>query len=681
MMSSTVSAATITVDDSGSGDHTIIQAAINAANDSDTILVYPGIYTENVDVNKELTIKSQTGNPDDTVVQANVSNDHVFNVTSNNVTIKGFNISGANDAKVAGIYLDEANTCTIANNSLSSNYYGIYVYYSNNSTINDNSAYLNKDSGLRLTNSNNNVVNNNTANLNNIFGIHVINTHPHSNYNVLNNNSVSNNEYGIHLGATYNNTLINNIAFLNTDSGIYLGKGQENILKNNIVHSNGFIGIQLSRSSNNTLDDNIAINNSRGVQFSYSNNNTLNNNTANQNTDDGIGLFRSNNNLMNNNTANLNKGDGIRLDWSSNNTFHHNNVSFNDEYGIFIGWSSNILQGSHYNILSNNIVNSNKYVGIKVYYSCNNLLYSNNVNSDGNPSISLYVSNNNEIINNNVNETISIDFSNNNELNANNVSNGIYLHGSNNNVIIYNTASSKSWIGMGISLYNSNNNEINANENHKAINLQLSDNNTFKNNNVLNNLGQGMRLIDSSNNLIYNNYFNNTNNVVFFGYNVGNVWNITKTSGTNIVGGPFLGGNFWANTTATGFSQINVDTDGDGFCDSQFDFAGNTDYLPLHLYEDSELTPIEKTEALKEYVDDLDEEVADASTKHVLNVKLDNVIDKLNKGDNGKAIKKLEDFIKFVGIMERQDKLEDGEAAYLINEANRIIEFIQNSAE
>ena len=91
------------------------------------------------------------------------------------------------------------------------------------------------------------------------------------------------------------------------------------------------------------------------------------------------------------------------------------------------------------------------------------------------------------------------------------------------------------------------------------------------------------------------------------------------------------------------------------------------------------LIPIKETENLKEYLNGLGEEYADASTKEALNTKLDNVLDKLDKGDNDKAIKKLEDFIKFVGIMERQDRLGDEQAAYLISEAKRIIDLIQNS--
>jgi hypothetical protein len=51
-------------------DFTRIQDAVNAANAGDTIIVYRGTYTENVDVNKDrLTIKSESG-AEKTIVQA-----------------------------------------------------------------------------------------------------------------------------------------------------------------------------------------------------------------------------------------------------------------------------------------------------------------------------------------------------------------------------------------------------------------------------------------------------------------------------------------------------------------------------------------------------------------------------------------------------------------------------------
>jgi len=61
-------------------------------------------------------------------------------------------------------------------------------------------------------------------------------------------------------------------------------------------------------------------------------------------------------------------------------------------------------------------------------------------------------------------------------------------------------------------------------------------------------------------------------------------WNISKTPDKNIVGGPYLGGNFWANPNGTGFSQTCNDIDMDGICDDPYVIdENNIDYLPLSL--------------------------------------------------------------------------------------------------
>ncbi len=76
--------------------------------------------------------------------------------------------------------------------------------------------------------------------------------------------------------------------------------------------------------------------------------------------------------------------------------------------------------------------------------------------------------------------------------------------------------------------------------------------------------------ISGNYNLIYNNFFNNTN------YNVSgtNYFNTTKHIGYNIIGDYYIGGNYWGNTCS--------DNDRDGICDSPYTISsGNVDYLPL----------------------------------------------------------------------------------------------------
>ena len=53
----TASARTWSVDDDGGANFTVIQDAINNASAGDTILVYSGVYYENVVVDKSVTVK------------------------------------------------------------------------------------------------------------------------------------------------------------------------------------------------------------------------------------------------------------------------------------------------------------------------------------------------------------------------------------------------------------------------------------------------------------------------------------------------------------------------------------------------------------------------------------------------------------------------------------------------
>jgi parallel beta-helix repeat protein len=131
-------------------DFTTIQEAVDAASSGDTIIVYPGTYTENVDVNKShLAIQSQNG-AGSTIVQAANSDDHVFEVTADYVNIGGFTVEGATGSDKAGIYLNYAVHCEISNDMILNSSYGIYLNDSSYNNVTGNTVKSCVDAGIIL---------------------------------------------------------------------------------------------------------------------------------------------------------------------------------------------------------------------------------------------------------------------------------------------------------------------------------------------------------------------------------------------------------------------------------------------------------------------------------------------------------------------------------------------------
>ena len=193
-----------------------IQDAINNANSSDTIIVYPSVYKENIVINKSLTIKSKSGNPEYTVVKAANPHDHVVHIIADDVVINGFTFKGAlwKWHFVSGIHLNSVHNVTISNNIASNNEFGIELSKSSNNKIFNNIVESNEKDGILILESDDNGLIDNAVNLNGRGGIFVL---YHSD----------------------NNKLINNSANFNEEFGISLS-GSGNILKNNSMSSNRY---------------------------------------------------------------------------------------------------------------------------------------------------------------------------------------------------------------------------------------------------------------------------------------------------------------------------------------------------------------------------------------------------------------------------------------------------------
>ena len=176
-----------------------IQYAVDAASPGDTIIVKDGTYTENVYVNKRLTIISENGSANCTVQAAERSED-VFHIAADYVNISGFTIRRAYDA--AGIRI-ESDFCNVSNNICSNNIDGINIRYSNNNSITNNDCSYNRF-GIYLSNSNNNSIINNNCSKNKYDGVRIDGS---SNNKITNNNICSNHDKGILLYSSRNNII------------------------------------------------------------------------------------------------------------------------------------------------------------------------------------------------------------------------------------------------------------------------------------------------------------------------------------------------------------------------------------------------------------------------------------------------------------------------------------------
>ena len=167
---------TITVGPGGGYDFENINSAISSANDNDTILVYSNTYNENLVIDKSINLVSING-ASNTIIKSANKNIETIEIITNNVNISGFRIENLGSTTYSCLKLNTVSNCFIKDNVIknSNQGNGIYLVSSNSITIQDNTIESNYI-GIYFSNSDNNIAKNNKIQNNENYGIYLHST-------------------------------------------------------------------------------------------------------------------------------------------------------------------------------------------------------------------------------------------------------------------------------------------------------------------------------------------------------------------------------------------------------------------------------------------------------------------------------------------------------------------------
>jgi hypothetical protein len=437
-------------------------------------------------------------------------------------------------------------------------------------------------------------------------------------YNVYRNINVSNNGgYGIYNQYARGNKFYNVVGNNNDDKGFYLYKSSSTELKNSSFNNNVgwdvLIDPEIWDGHCGHIVSNVTVTGGGFVEY-YKSSSGL----TIENKNLGALIFCNvDSSTITNITISGGEGlNGIFIKYSDSNVFDKINSSNN-----YVGLSQ---ESSNFGTITNSILKNNYLNDFDfVPFLSNNHNYNYagnvcvqtliNITATGDLPIGFYTGSS-TISDSSFNQLI---FCNSDSISVSNMDIGVVDGIKSGGLYIYNLENSNfsninvtdSNIGM-YSHYSDKNifNNLNFYNNYKGLYTYANTNVTFKNSTFKNTSYDNLIYYDrysednifknnyfesgslytfeiyynSVSGLLHNNIFNSTNPYSNRYYFDDLTFNITKTLEKNIVGGTYLGGNYWANPVGTGFSQTCVDEDKDAICDSSFvDSTSIFDELPL----------------------------------------------------------------------------------------------------
>lgn len=314
---------TIYVDDDGTADYTNIQEAVNAANDGDTVYVYPGTYYGLVTIDKTVTLTGE--NAKKTIIDGEQLGEDTITVNANTCHISGFTIKNSprGYGYNSGLKLYHAHNCTIEHMVFTDNCWAAEIRDSENCMFKDNQIIDNVQGGVHLVFADTAVVKDCIFNGNERRGLQIFK----GNDQIIMENTFI--DCGIDMGAqpppgnTMHCTITDNtvngkpLVYLEQEQGKIINDAGQVILNQckgiiirNLDIANTSTGISIYKSSYIFVMGNTVTNNFHGISIGKSFFVTLRNNDIMDNWYNGIGL---NGNILTNIYFNEITGNDIGL--------------------------------------------------------------------------------------------------------------------------------------------------------------------------------------------------------------------------------------------------------------------------------------------------------------------------------------------------------------------------------
>jgi mannuronan 5-epimerase len=253
-----------------------------------------------------------------------------MNITNSIISNLGFN--GAKDTWGIAYYSGPGST--LQNNSISSNFRGVYL----------------------TTNASNILVANNTIQNSSQHGL---NLYKASSTSILDNKVSSSKEHGLLCTIECKNILIkSNYIYDNARNGIVLDQGTSNsTVKQNVVNENNRSGIAIRNSSENIVSGNLIQQNRVGITIAQNSSfNVVNNNTITGSISNGLLLdTNSTRNKIEKNLVTGSSGAGAYVRGSSDNTLSRNYVTDHQKNGLVL------FNATRNDLVSNNISDNIPY--------------------------------------------------------------------------------------------------------------------------------------------------------------------------------------------------------------------------------------------------------------------------------------------------------------------------------